>query len=235
MVKSFGKSRFWSKFCKNLFSFFFKFSKILILVKIIGIPRFWWKFREPRFWYEFGENLDFDQNFVKILIFVKILSNLYFGQNYRKISILVKKNENLAFGMNFRKIWILVWIFGKSRFWSKFWKISISGKFSEKLIWSKVSKNLELIKSLQKSWFFFFKILYNLDFGQNYWKISILVKISKPSDNLDFCMNFRKNLGFSQNFRKISILVNILDNLDCGQNCRKISILVKKFRKSRFW
>ena len=88
----------------------------------------------------------------------------------------------------------------------------------------------------------------NPDFGQNYRKIAILVKIF---ENLD-CEDFRntsilvkifENLDFGQNFRiyrlwtKFSNMsdfedLEIRDNFKFGHNFRKTSISLKT---SRFW
>ena len=87
MVKSFGKSRFWSKFCKNLFSFFSNFLKS-------------W------FWSKLSEFLDFGENF----------ENLVFGMNLGKISILIKILQKSWFLSKFCQIFTLVKIIGKSRF-----------------------------------------------------------------------------------------------------------------------
>ena len=83
----------------------------------------------------------------------------------------------------------------------------------------------------------------NLDFGQNFRKISVLVKNkigsrfwSKLSKNLDLGQNFfYKNLDLGQNFRKSrfsskvskkkkTITLNILEKSLILPNLRKISI-----------
>ena len=122
LVKSFGKSPFWSKF-----------GKILILVKISKNLDFGENYREISVWvkisktsllvrifgksglrYEFSENLHFGENFRKISILVKIMESLDSAPNCRQISILVKISKNLDFGKQLSE---------KSRFCSKFWKI----------------------------------------------------------------------------------------------------------------
>ena len=119
----------------------------------------------------------------------------------------------------------------------------------------KVLLQSSFLKHFDQNWDFrkfepksrFSKILKKSDFGQNFRKIAILVKLS---ENLDFCEDIRnasilvtifKNLDldkifekerFSSKFAKISSLVLIyekdrfyLKHLDFGQN----------FWKSRFW
>ena len=64
----------------------------------------------------------------------------------------------------------------------------------------------------------------NLDFGQNFRKISILVKIVGDSQfwskltKMLISDKIAKNADYSRNFRKISILVDIYENLDFGQS-----------------
>ena len=89
--------------------------------------------------------------------------NLDLSHNHGIISISVfifnsKSLKNFACGQMFRKFSVTVIIFEKISILYKFWK-----NFGKSRFWSKFSKNL--------------------DFSQNCWKMSILVKISK---NLDF-------------------------------------------------
>ena len=67
------------------------------------------------------KNVDYNQNFRKMSIWVKNCKYLDFGQNFDLVNIdvnlvLVKIDENIDFGKNCRKILILVNIYGKSRF-----------------------------------------------------------------------------------------------------------------------
>ena len=88
-----------------------------------------------------------------------------------KIPILIKnkkKNENVDFGQNCPKITNLIKIFQNSRFWLKLTKMSILVEFEENVDFSqKFRKNVDLD----------IKIWKYLDIGQNFRKISILVKI----------------------------------------------------------
>ena len=91
-------------------------------------------------------NLNFGQNFRKSQFSSKVSKNLDFRQYCRKIKILVKIS----------RMWILVKIFGKSQFWSKFLKISISVK---------ILGILDLSSN-------------NLDFGQNFQIIEFCQNLS---------------------------------------------------------
>ena len=103
-----------------------------------------------------AENVDYSQNFRKMSTWVKICKYLDFGQNFLKISIFIKIFENIACGENCWKIWNLVKIFGKSRFWSKFTKMSILIITEEKI--------LTLVEIFKKTDFGKNKFE-NLDFG----------------------------------------------------------------------
>ena len=61
----------------------------------------------------------------------------------------------------------------------------------------------------------------NFDFGQNFRKISILVKILRK---IVIFVKIPKISNLGQNFGTISILVKVFENLDFGES----------FRKSRF-
>ena len=182
---NFHKSGFWSKFLKILLSVEI-FSKTTILIKIFPNLDFGQDFRNisilvktfEKFY--FGENSRKILNVVKIWISVKIFGNLDFGQNFRisryrsKFSIIVdfgKRNfENFDFGKKFRKIPILVKNFRKSRF-------------------PLILEYFDFIKSFRKPRFglnfrtfqFLIKFSKNLDFSQNFRKISILVEIFEKS------------------------------------------------------
>ena len=134
-----------------------------------------------------------------------------------------------------------------SRFWSKFsknfdfgqnlWKSRVRSKLSKISSLVNIYKNLDFGQSLWK-FRFWSKLSENLDHGQHFGKISILVNIIYR-----FGTKFSPNLGFGPNFRKmsiwvkickyvdfgpkISIWVKIFENIDFGENCRKISILVE--------
>ena len=118
----------------------------------------------------------------------------------------------------------------------KFRKISNIVKFSQKFrFWSNIRKNVYFGQIDKK----------NFDFGKNFRKILILVKMF---ENFHLFKNFE---NFSEIFVKISILVKFSKNFDFGQNLRKfrkISIwstfansyqncrfLWKIFKKIRFW
>ena len=94
------------------------------------------------------------------------------------------------------------------------------------------------------------KIYKNLEFGQNFRKIQILIKIvgnsrfwskltkmsisDKTAKNLLIIVKIFEKFRFVSIFMKISILVKIHEDLDFGQNCRKILILDNIFVKSQF-
>ena len=92
LVKIIGKSQFWSNLSENL-HFGQNFGKILILEFLLETSILLWIF-------------DIGMNFRKIsilsTIFFKILAkivrNLNFEEYFRKISIFVKFSENLDFG-----------------------------------------------------------------------------------------------------------------------------------------
>ena len=213
---------------------------MLILVKIFG-----------KYWFP-----------LKILALVEVFKkswfssifskNLDFGHNFRKCGFWSKFSENLNSGQNF-------W---KSRFWSKFFEFSI---YLQSWFWPKFSI-IEFCQKFRKSWFWskfikfliWVKIFGSVDFGQNFRKILISVKIfwkswhwSKFSKNLYFSQDFRKSRFWSK-FFKISISVKILGILDlCSililakifklsnfvKNCRKLSRFCQNFLKScqNFW
>ena len=122
-----------------------------------------------------------------------------------KISVLVKIDENLDFGKNCRQIMMLVNILGKSRFQS------IS------------SVNFDFGQNFPP----------NPDFGQNFWKMSIWVKICKYVDlgqifpKISILVKIFENIDFGDMVEKSQIWKNLSKNLDFGQTCRKLSILVK--------
>ena len=71
----------------------------------------------------------------------------------------------------------------------------------------------------------------NHNFGRNFWKTSILVKIFEKIFTLfNF---FFENRRFYYIYSKISILVNIFENLDIDQYLRK-SLIWLKFSKKKF-
>ena len=86
----------------------------------------------------------------------------------------------------------------------------------------------------------------NSDFGENWTKISCLVKVSKSLDlfrNITISVQVSENLDFGQNIWKILIDAKIFEISWC-QNFRNISILAKiqkkmailvKLWKSWFW
>ena len=133
----------------------------------------------------------------------------------------------------------LVKIFENFRFFRKFWKISISVKFS---------KNFDISQIFEKFWFWsMWKITFLFKFSK---KVRFCSKLSKISKNIDFSQIFDKFrfLSYFRNisakYRKISIWVKFLKNFDLGQNFRKISIsskipnnfdLGQIFEKLRFW
>ena len=111
---------------------------------------------------------------------------------------------------------IFLEIFEKSRFWSKFLKISILVEIFEQKsrFWSKFLKISILVEIFDKSRFWWAK----------FSKIAILVEIvkknsfwSKFANNLDFGHILRKS-RFSSKCAKISILFTICENLDIGRN-----------------
>ena len=112
------------------------------------------------------------------------------------------------------------------------------GQYSWKSrFWSKLSENLDLGQHFRKISIlvniFGKKFSTNIGIGQNFGKMSIWVKICKY---VDFGQKYPK-ISFLSKFSKISISVKIVEksqiwsnlskNLDFGQNCRKFSILVK--------
>ena len=57
----------------------------------------------------------------------------------------------------------------------------------------------------------------SLDWGQTFWKFSILVNIYENRD----LVQIHENLDFGQNCRKFWIWVKIWKNVDFGQKIRK--------------
>ena len=95
-MEIFQKSQFWGVEVFKNRNFGRNFQKILILVDILNLSRFWSKF-------------------------CKILD---FERNLQQISVLDEILENLDFGRNFQQILIVVEIFEKSRTWSIFFEKS---------------------------------------------------------------------------------------------------------------
>ena len=123
--------------------------------------------------------VDFGKRYSKLSIF----ESIDFGQNSWKIRFWSKLSENYDLGQNFRKISILVNIFGKffpkSWFWSKFpQNVDFSKKKNcqKSRFWSKFSKISIWVKNVKKCQIWS-NLSNNLDFGQNCRKFSILVKI----------------------------------------------------------
>ena len=137
LVKIFGKSQFWSQFLKISISV-----KILGFLDLFKQSWFWPKFSNDQILSKIVVNyLDFCQNFrkawfwskfIKFLILVKILENVDFDQNFRKILISVKIcwkswhwakfSKNLDFSQDFRKSRFFVKIFGNHvKFCQHFW------------------------------------------------------------------------------------------------------------------
>ena len=114
-------------------------------------------------------------------ILVKIEENIYFSINYQ---------QDIDFGHNIKKSW----------FRSKFTKISNLVKIFEKSRFGlKVSKILDFDRNLDKT-------AENVDYIQNFRKMSIRVNICKY---LDSGQNYRR-FRFWSIFMKISILVKIV-------------------------
>ena len=102
---------------------------------------------------------------------------------------------------------------------------------------NKFGRETNFAKIYTRIWPKFTKIFDNVNFGEDFRKISILITIF---ENLDYCQFFWK-ISIWSNFRKFPIYVKLSKNLNYGQNCRKIAILVeigenfKIFDKSRFY
>ena len=141
--------------------------------------------------------------------------------------------ENIYFGGNFREIWILVTIFENSisieivetsRLWSNFLNNLDFGQISQSM--SKCWKNLEFCQD--------FKFPEDVDFGQNFEKISILDKICENFkfghfffrktpmffETFRFWSKFFKNLHFGHFIINLD-LCQIFENKFFGQNFRK--------------
>ena len=146
------------------------------------------------------ENIDQNRNFIDSVTKIEIFRNIRRPRKiFRKIfTIFEKFSKNIH---NFRKT-------------SIFWKIS-KNFFSQSLeiIWcgAKFLKNCDFVQNSGK-----FRLLSNFrikfNYGQNFWKILIFMKISK-------------NCHFNQISKKISTLDKISKNFDYGQIFLKILIL----------
>ena len=172
------------KISKN-FDFGQNFRKISILSQIFdknfdlsqNFEKFW-------FWSKFSEVFESNQ----IRFFRKVPKTFYIGQNFQKknLSTLVKFSKKCRFWWKFRITFDFGEIFEKFRFVREVGKISILVKFS---------KSSNLVKIVVISIFAFLSYFpKNFDFGQNSWKISILVK-------------YFEKFRFFRKVRKISILV----------------------------
>ena len=146
------------------------------------------------------KNFDFDHDFRKISILVKIFEkfrflklskNLDFFGNFDKIF-----SKKIAFRQNLRQDAFSFWKFRKIRFWSNFRKILILVKIYEKHR--------------------FFRKFGKFRFCQIFKKNIILVKIGKNVENFDLDQISEK-FGFVQIFQ-ISILVKISKYFDFGEN-----------------
>ena len=147
-------------------------------------------------------------------IWTKLHWNVIYCKTFRIISISVNICKYRGFGKKISKNFDFVEYSWKSRFWSKFMKISI-------LVFQNSRKILILVNIFGKSRF------------QSISSVKlILVKIFPKSS---FGSKFPKNVDLGQKFPKKTILVNIFENLDFGEICLKISNLVKFVEKSRFW
>ena len=142
-----------------------------------------------------AENVDYNQIFRKISIWVKICKyldfgqkkseNFDFGQYLWKSRFWWKLSENLALGHHFWKISILVKIFGTIDLSQHFPQILVSFKISEKM--SILVKHQNFRKNS-----ILVKILENMDF---WWKFS-------KNRNSWFWSKFSKIIDFGQNFTK---------------------------------
>ena len=173
LVKNVGKSWSWSTFSEN-----FDFSQYLRKSRFGSkfSSWFWSKLNIMLILVKFSKDFDLGQTFTKNSIRVKFFENIdfgwncrknfKFGQNLRKISILVQLVENCRFWpklSKMMKILILVKIFEKCRLGSKLTKLSISDKtekdadfsesFKKTFILVKIFENLDLVKIIEKSWF----------------------------------------------------------------------------------
>ena len=153
---SIRKSRFWSKYMKNL-DWCQNFRNMSILAKIQ---------KKMAILVKIFENLDFGEYFLNTSILVKIFENIDCGQNFRKIPILVKIVVDIDFG-NFSQ---------KERFCSKFADIKTFFIIFEKPRF--YSQHLNFGPNIRK-FRFWSKFLKNFGESQNFWNtcISILAKI----------------------------------------------------------
>ena len=149
--------------------------------------------------------------------------------------------------------------------WVKNLQICRLGQKFPTKIWPNLSKILILVKIIenfefgyenldfgQSLWKFWFrpKLSENLDLGQHFRKISILVNILgkidlghfpqilvlvKISEKMSIGVKICKHVDFGKNYKKISIFVKIFGNIAFGENCRKISNVVKFVEIFQFW
>ena len=141
------------------FRFSSKFMKISILVKIVEKFQIWTNltkklsnlvkiFKKWRFRSKSSEIIDFSQNLrkcwfcrkLKKMFIITIFEKCRFGSQFANILVLVKLSNNFDYG---QRLW-------KSRFWSKFIKISV---FVENVgkpwSWSTFSENLDFSQYLR--------------------------------------------------------------------------------------
>ena len=154
-----------------------------------------------------------------MLVCVKISEKCRFGSKICKYVDLVK-NFQLKFGQICRKPW----------FWSKLSKIS-------NLV--NIYENLDFGQSLWKFWFRP-KWWENLDLGQHFRKISILVNILGKIDFGHFpqilvLVKISEKCRLGSKFAIMSILVKITKKSRFSSKFSKISLLVKIVEKSQMW
>ena len=165
--------------------------------------------------------------------------------NFRITRILLKIFEKYGFWSKFRKFrfwWRNTTIFVKF-FWTKFSKNTDYGQNSRKFrVWAWFLKNLDFIRNIS----ILIQISENLDFGHNFWEISIRVKRFEISRfwpkfrkiailfKIFYNLNFGKYLQFDPYFRNSWFWSTFWKNLHFCHNLRKIWILVK-FLKDLNW
>ena len=158
------KISIWVKFCENVgfgqnvrkSRFWSKFAKISILVQICEKCRFWSKFAKISTLVEIFRKTRFCLNFEKSQISSIFSKNPHF----RDISIKVEIwRKSLFYCQNLRK----------SRFWSKWAKISISVEIARFSILVEIFKKSWVCWNFQK-FRFCLKLSKNLDFGRNLTK-----------------------------------------------------------------
>ena len=187
-----------------------KIWKISILVKIVGNSRLVQTYQNFDL-DKIAVNVDCNQNFGNMSIWVNICKYLDFGQNFRKISILSKFANMLILVKKYPKILFFVKIFRNIDFSENCRNISNLVKFVEKSrFWTKLSKILD-----------FGQVLAKCRSGSKDKVILILVRI------------FKKTLILPKIFEKI--LVRIFKKFRFWSNLSKILDFGQILIKCRFW